>query len=441
MWSLALMLASAQAEPPEILPLAVGHTWVYELREKKGGGVRFLGMRQKSATNIKLADWTYAITAKEGEQYLATLTIVPAEGLTTTAQMRLWERDGQVWTDAGQGERLAIEAIIPPNPVSSERIRCVAHMLGGVVGKCPPVSGGPKGVTPGLHEGIVGADVRQGAGLAQVLVGIATVGTLIPGNQSSYERLRLKQFTAGEGAEIASTESAFFSAVQSGGSSPSQLARHAQTHPPDAEGAAAVVAQAGSRDPAMAALLPHLSASDQHPVLRTALQHSSKPLVTMAHASGLLKSEPTDDEWTGLLAPFGNDKDRGRARLVLSGGNPLFVAMLLADDTFDHDRISTLERELPAHPVTVEQAIPVLEVFSFDDGRSEAIELLLAGVPEEQRGAALLVWVPILGFDDAKIELMTRHLEALKALPADQRQLLVEDSSFKKDEVRALLGL
>lgn len=442
MWGLALaLLGTANAAPP-ILPLAVGNTWTYEVRVRTGGGVRVLFRSSAPATNIKTQDWVFAITEQREDAYFATFTRTPTdpEGLATTSTMMLWEKDGQVWTDAG-GERLAIEALIPPGAVSSERVACVAHILDNLMGSCAPHPGGPLGTSPGLHDGLIGAHGKPGASLAQIFVGIATVGTIIPGNKSSSERATLTSFTAGPDAEIETTPSKLLSAIRSGNRSPRQVAKLVTQHKATAEEVAAAITLFNQADDVLVAVLPALAMEDRYPVLRTAIGQSDNRITTLARASQAIENRTEGPQFDALLAAFSDQGSKDKATLILSGEAGLFVAMLSEDSTFDDDVHEVLVRELPNHPVTVQGALPILGLFSFDDGRSGAIELLLTTLPEEERAGALLVWVPALTFDDAKIELMTAHVEALKTLSIEDRKKLVADSSFKKDEVTALLGL
>ena len=428
-----------------VMPLAVGHTWTYEVRQRKGAGARILLIPTKKAEHTKLADWTLTVAEQTDDGWLAKLSRVPVgDELPSTTEIRLWERDGSVWMDAGKGERPAFELAVPPDPVSSERVRCVAHVLGGVVGTCPPVSGGPLGVAPGLEHGVVAEDIKPGAVVGQFLVGLVSVGLFIPGNQSRVETATLTGFTAGEGSDpSAASPSPLLVELRSGG----KLARLVEKHPVDAEQAAAVIREGQGHDAVDRArlLLPALPEDARYGVVRTALQLGMDDGGAGGIAAKLLPLLPDpipEDQREALVAAVDDEVGQKRVGIVVSGENPVFAAVLAnTEGPFDSDRLTALEDALAVHPVTAAGAPEIVGLFAFDGGRRDAIERLLPGIPADEQAKTLSAMIQRMSFDKGMLSAIEDHQDLLKTLPEEERRRLAKAVTFGADEAGALLGV
>ena len=434
-----------------LLPLDVGHRWTYDITERKGAGIRILGFATEKPTTSTLAEWTFEITDKQGERYTAKLTRSPTgDELPSTTEMTLWERDGQVWMDAGKGERLAMEAVVPPNPVSSERIRCVAHMLGGAVGSCAPVAGGPLGVEPGLDNGVVGGHVKEGADVAQFLVGIATVGIFIPGNKSTVQTAWRTEFRPGEGhaSRFAATNDPLLAAFRPdvGTRNPGErLVRAIEKHGAHPESVTAALTKVNRYDVVDAAVevLPVCKPEDRYPVVRVAIQHADQPaLAALAKLRPGLDKEIPSDHAAALLALFEEPEQRDTADALIDGSSTLLLTVVgNVEGPFDSDVLEPLEEALEHHPVNASDVAPIARLCTFDDCRVKVGELMLPKLDSSEHAAVVVEVIDVLSFDDPKLELIRTHQELLTALPRGDRQDLVEGISFEREEARELLGL
>lgn len=400
------------------LPLAVGHTWTWRVSERKGAGPRVFGFATKKPEHRVVADWTLSIEGEEAGKFEAILKRVPAgEELPTQTPMTLWEQDGLVWMDVGRGAQPALEIALPPDPVSAEQVRCVAHVLGGVVGRCAARPGGAMGAVPGLEEGIVAQDLKPGAEVGQFLVGLMSVGMFIPGNQSKVQTASRTGFTPGPGTEAdfqARPGPVVAHVMGRGIEARKGLERALEEHGVDAEQGAAVVARIRPEDRLEAArlVLRVLPEDQRYPVVRTALAlvPSEGPLHTLAALRGELPAEVPE---------------------VLAG----------TDGPFDHDRIEALDTVLPGQQPTLDDAVSTVSLCKFDDGRREAIDRLLPTFDPAQQPRAVAAMSEEIAFDDGKLELYRDHAEVLKTLPPNQREELAQQCGFKKDEARQILGL
>jgi hypothetical protein len=416
----------AVPEEPKVvsaLPLATGHRWTYEIRERKGAGARILFIPTKKAENKKIADWAFEIGEAREQGFTAKLVRTPVgDELPSTTEMRLWEEDGGLWMDAGKGARPAIEAHMPPDPVSSERVRCVAHVLGGVLGTCAPMGGGPLAVDPGLHHGVVAENLKEGAELGQFLVGLVSVGLFIPGNQSSVQTATLTGFTPGAG-----TEAAF--RARPGG--PVEQAAAEVARAPDLEVLSTAEKAAGK-----------LPEDRRYPVVRVAVPRAREGgLTALARLRGQLPAETPEAHVDAIAALFEDEADRATATLVL-GDQPLLTEVLArTEGPFDDDRMDALEDALAVYPVTPDGAVAVVRQFQFDAGRRQAIERLVPGLPEAERAEVLARMFETLAFDEARLALLRDHAALLGTLPASRRRELARATVFHEEEARGILGL
>lgn len=434
----------------EPLPLAVGHHWRWRVSERKGAGPRIFGFATKKPEHTVLADWTLEITGEEGGKFDALFKRMPAgEELPSQTPMTLWAQDGIVWMNAGKGDQPALEIALPPDPVSAEQVRCVAHVLGGVVGRCAARPGGAMGALPGLEEGVVAEHLKPGAEVGQFLVGLMSVGMFIPGNQSAVQTATRVEFTPGPGteADFAAHPGPVLAHVQGRGiEALNGLDRALEEHGIDAEQGAAVVARITPTDRLKAArlVLDALPEDQRYPVVRTALAlvPGEGPLNTLAKLRDALPATTPDAHREALLGLFEAEADRTSAGWVLDGDRPVFTEVLATTDgPFDRDRIEALDAALPGKHPTLDDAVATASLLQFDDGRREAIDRLVRTFPEPEQAEALAALVQVLAFDDGRLALYRDHAEALQGLSVAQREALVGQVAFREDEAREILGL
>lgn len=433
-----------------LVPLAVGHRWTYEITERKGAGIRIFGFATEKPTTTTLAEHTFEITGRDGDRYTATLTRAPrSDALPSTTAMTLWEKEGQVWMDAGNGERLAIEASVPPAPVSSESVRCIAHMLGGAAGTCSPVWGGPLGTEPGLTAGVVGGHVKEGADVAQFLVGVATVGIFIPGNKSTVQRATLTEFrpaagTQDEFAVVPVPLVATFSGDAKSSNPGPRLVKAIEKHGAEPESVAAALTLVPSRNliDAAVAALPLLEPVDRYPVSRVAIQRADNGLSGLARIRPHLDTEIPGDQAAGLLALFEDSGERETADAVLDGDSELLISVVAAvDGPFDSDVLEALESGLAETSPKARDVPAIARMCTFDDCRVKVVQQMQPRLPAQEHTAILLEVIPMLSFDDGKLTLIRDNQAALSALPRADREALADSVAFEDEQARELLGL
>lgn len=438
--------AAATTRP--MLPLAVGHRWTWVVSRRTGAGARFLLIPTQKAEDVKLADWELTIDAVDGDRYTATLKRTPLEGLPSTTAMTLVARDGVVFMDAGNGERPALEAIVPPNPLSVETIPCVAHLLGGVAGTCAAAPGGPLGTPPGLDAGVVDADIREGAEVGQFLVGVMTAGIFIPGNRSTVESAVLTGFFPGPGheAEFKAHTTPLLAAIagKEDGLDGAALATLHEKHR-DVESLAAALLRIPA-EPSMALpVLPALAPDDRLAIARvtlTAQSDEASQLAALARMRPLLGDAIPDDHREALLARLPSDPARTRGAMILDGTSPPTTAVIgRIDGVFDSDVIEAVTIEAELQRWTLPDAEATTDLCVFDDCKQQVIGLLLPRFAPDQRGKVVAALLPRLSFDDAKLQLLRDHGELLKQLPVAEREALVEAISFEQAAAREALGL
>lgn len=432
-----------------LFPLAVGHRWTWTVSRRTGAGPRVLLIPTQQAEEVKLADWEFRIHAVDGDRYAATLERTPVDGLPSTTAMTLFERDGVVWMDAGNGERPALEALVPPNPLSVESVPCVAHLLGGVVGTCAAAPGGPLGTPPGLDSGVVGSDIREGAEVGQVLVGLMTAGIFIPGNRSTVESAVRTSFTPGPGheAEFRPKPSPLLAAIAGKEDTldGAALAALHDRHGPDVESLAAAMLKIPA-EPSMALpVLPSLAPDDRLALARVVMgaqAWEADQLASLARMRPLLGEEIPADHRAALLARWAEGPTRDRAALVLDGTSPPTTAVIARiDGPFDDDVVEAVTAEAEAHPWTLDDARATVGLCSFDEGRGQVVAVLLPRFAPDRRAAVVAALVPMFAFDDGKLALLREHQELLRQLPVAEREALAEQVTFDPVTARDVLGL
>jgi hypothetical protein len=457
--------------------------------------LRLLFIPTEPATTDVIATWTMSIDRDTGGgRHAATLTRTVGQGLPTRTDLTLWYQGTELWMDAPQGPRLALEMEVPPGAVAVEKVPCIVHFIDSLGGTCSPAPGGPLAVPPGPTLVVVSEGTNPGASIAQVLVGIGTAGLIIPGNRSASEYATLIRWTPKNPAP-----------------EPARITAWKASPRPDAlapllpgvgrEEAAAMVALARPEDLALVAapLMDALPASDRVPVLRVALQSDwggSPRLRLLATLSAHLGA-PLDPVRLASVTRLFDGDQADAARGVLTGEWPLLLAVLRADpaasglsgapghtpsdaelqaviaqfdppgdvlpallartpperqvallsqvcraETFDDARFALIQ----ANPAVVARAAEqpgmaeqLLDTFAFDEQRVAAVKLLVAAAPPRRRGALVRVGVEAMDFDDGR-------LAVLDALPAEAREMNAADRkamlnafTFERDAAEARL--
>ncbi len=446
MTTLLLLSHLAFAVPSSgMLPLSVGSEWSWRVVERRGGGPRILFLGS-GGTTTPLEDWTFRIQGVKDGVYSAELQRSPlAEGaLPSTTAMTLWTDNEGTWFDAGAGKKLAIEANVPPNPITSEKIRCVAHFLGGVGGHCHAKPGGPLDAPAGLVRGVVSQDPDNGAAVTQFLVGIATAGIFIPGNRKARVVAELQSYTPG--APLTPVPAPLYAHWSSG----SDLAALASKHGADAESMGAIVAKASPRDTAKVAVqaIALVATADRAPVVRVSLAsigpgRDRLQLIARTHAS-LAELSPADLE--SVLLVLAGDDDREQAGRLLSGECPALVAAYDAvDGSFDDDWVAAAKGAIAAHPLNEASVKGLFEELSFGKAKQELLDAVLQQTDgEADKMLYLRAGLSSMSFDKDKLAVFTTHQEWLRAQPESKRSALVErfiTFDSKKAEANAILGL
>jgi hypothetical protein len=487
-------------------PLTAGDAWRWEVVRSTGAGVRVLLMTSEPARTERIAVWELSIGEPEASgRYPATFVRTPVgDGLPSTTAMTLFHAsDGSLRLDAGAGTKPALELTVPPNPVSVEHVPCVAHLLGGLTAVCSPAPGGPLAVAPGPVRVSVRQDRDGAAAVAQVLIGIATAGTIIPGNRSSREVATLVEHKTTRPPAATSPEVAAFRARPS----PSALRGDG---PLDRETAAALIALSdASEAPAVIELLaPRLAERDRWPALRVATQKAADPDAQLAAIARAARAAPLTDRAEFLPSLLANlpEAEASAATALVEGRWPLLTAVVLAapperaplvarrvdelkpsgdeakavlrrvDETRAADRLRTLETLLPAlstadadalmletladdglfdrrfdllerqtawverQAADPDRAGALLGSFTFDADRARALTLVLQAARPPDRPTLLRVGVQAMAFDDGRLAVLTEHAALVDAMSARDRNLAIAAFVFEKQQARALLA-
>ena len=82
----------------------------------------------------------------------------------------------------------------------------------------------------------------------------------------------------------------------------------------------------------------------------------------------------------------------------------------------------------------------VLAGLGFDGGRTDALSILLAHTHPSEHPALFLEVYQTLGFDDARLALVSAHPGLVAGLPAAHKQTLLDGVRFQREQMEALLG-
>lgn len=459
----------AAAEPPPregsvaLFPLAEGNRWVWEVRERTGGGARFLLFLPTSpGTEARIGTWTLTVggeATRRGRRGWQARLVRAEDGVgSTEEELFLWPERGRVWMEGPQGSVPAVEAMASEDGVSVERIPCVAHVLGGLAASCSPAPGGPLGVPPGPDRIVLSSDFSSSTAMAQFLVGVMTAGVIIPGHRHTTRTAELVEWTpapAGarwSGSPWAPVSSPLVEAWLADPPGPfddpvQHLAGLLQSHPVDAEAATSLVTrvQWGEEEAVALGLLPALPIGERLPLVRVMVARAplGDELRTLARASAHLVLPVAERRVSSLLAGLG-DAEAETARRLLSGEHPLLTAMLAAAvSSHDSDVLAALEVEAGRFRLTEAEALAVIEHFSFDDDRRAAFDLVLPGTAEAKRPAVIAETLARLTFDEAKLEIITARAGTLRRLPRERRLALLDLFPFAEERARAadLMGV
>ena len=452
LWLAFVAGAAEPSSPASMLPLSVGQSWSYTLRENKGAGFRLLGLATQKAESQVVDRWQMRITGEEGGRFDAVLERTPPTGLPSTSPLTLWHDGGQVWMDVGRGRQPALTANPPPGALSTERVPCVGHMLGSVVGLCSPVPGGPRDAPAGLVSGLVYTEADGGAALTQVLVGIATMGVLIPGNRKAKVVARLDAYQPGDHPPAQPSSPLWLAWHHAG--APTTTAAWATLeplladYPEDAEGVAAVVDSLEGDHAVTVGIdaLPRLEEARRAPVMRVILQGADDDTAALrALAEGrdaLGPVEPGIQET--LIAKLGNTDDQQQARRLLSSPCQALRAALEAfRGPFDDAWVEAVTAAVAEHPPDAVSVEGMLAQPTFDGGRRDTLSAIFAVLPEDQHADVAVVAIGAMEFDSSRIETIETHLEVLGAAPQDVRRRMLEPVVFadNRKAAAALLGL
>jgi len=435
--------------PGDWFLLQPGLTWTYEIREHTGSGPRFFFIPTEPARQDSLGTWTLRLgPATDQGRFSASLVRAPTEGLRSTSEFELWMEGDDLWLDDGAGARPAVVFSRPPNPVTTERVPCVANLLNGIHGRCAPAWGGPLNTAPGLQTGVVGTQTKEGAGAAQLLVGVATGGLIIPGNKSQQTLATLSRWEGGPEATVSPLYAAW---GQQRALKPedvrAQVEELLQRHQVrlDVETASALVAVqqgAGARATALG-LIDALSPASRLPLTRVMLQQQPTTAEAWMGLSGALESLPSSlspEHKASLLDKFAAGTDREVATALLDGRCPLSRAALQrAPSARPVDLVeSARAAELVPSP---DDPSCLLRMVVFDTSRRELLNVMLERADPALHPRLIEVSLSLFQFDRERLEVLREHRDSLRDLPAPQRERLVATLSFKGATARAILDL
>jgi hypothetical protein len=466
-----------------VFPLAVGDRWTWQVTRHVGAGLRVLFIPTTPARDDVVATWVLTVDrALPDGRYAATLTRTAPEQLPATTALTLWTQADALWMLGPDGPQPALELVVPPDAVATERVACVAHYLDHLPGTCSPAPGGPLSVPPGPVSGVVSQDADNGRTLAQVLVGIGTAGLLIPGNRAATELAELTDYTTSTPPTQSAPVEAFRrdptpAAVEKGLRAPVdredvaafvalaapadrvEVARRslpslpAGDRPSIARVVLSVEPDPAARLRALAALVPGLGtpgearresvvalvpAEDQvaarallegrWPVLRATLAAPEGDLAAMKQAAAV--SPPDREEALVVLANVGDTNGALDVLLPLAARGdqlPLLTAAC-AQQAFDEERLPLLISRgalLAAHEADLEGLAALLGTFAFDAGEAAGATVVLRAASPAARPPLLRVALVGMDFDEERLMLLKAWPVEAKAMgPADRRATL-----------------
>ncbi len=443
----------AEASTPaiaELMPIVAGNTWTYKEVRHKGASMRLLGFANKPRTKTEIATITLAISAhpKRTDRFIATVTRNPTDGEPASVEQQVWQADGQVWMAGTLKRKPALIAKLPPSPVSWETVSCDVPILGIEGGTCAARAGGARGTTPGLQRA-GGKDVSIGDAV-QLIVGIATVGTIIPGNKDTWTTLEFGSFTHGDStSNPAAVHEGPLVAAFRASPDPAGLPALMAQHGADLEDLATILKRearsAEARRQIVRAAAPSLDIPGRHTLLRLAMTEGPDPnLSTLAALIDTVPTPVPDPYRPFLVAEIDNFRHLDVAETVAKGNTPMLNAWLSSiDGGLEGDWLPALSAAAAAHPVTDAEARTALSVFTFDSGRLGGINAMLPHVPEEDRPRFACALIGTMQFDDNRLDAIAAHRGLLDRATLPERQALHATFTFKdgQEKAKALLNL
>ncbi len=435
--------------PADALPLGVGEGWTYSVMEHRGAGFRTFGLTDKPATRTDLPDIVVMVLSVDDSQRYTVEVVGPTpEGGSQARQMTMWAEGDQVWFDDGSGKQSALTIDRPPNAVSTERLPCTAHYLGGITGACNARPGGPHNRAPGLNEGLVRQDADNLRGLAQILVGIGTAGIFIPGNRKATVTMELQHYAPGE-ASTPDNDWELWNQLGKAdlpanhGKRMKLVHELAAQHGADAESVAAVVyslsnAEMSSATPELIQLLP---IDQRAAVVRVGMQRVDDDfwnLQLLARTAQLIPA----DEATRESVVRRVESDTEQARRLLSGSNPGLAAAY--DQAKRPGKLhGSVLSAISAHPMNDDTVTGYVSAVAPSD-RPAIIDAIQAAAPEPQRPRYLALGLMALGQDLESMQLtIAKHPATARAIDPGDKAAIVDAQLFDENKapLRAALGM
>ncbi len=439
-----------------MVPLAVGHRWQYQVLEHTAGAPRVVGQPVGDSGTAVVGSVSLEVVAQGGAGASPRYQAVRVEQIqgedSVETELSLWHQGGALWMDDGSGRALALEVVLPERVVSAEDVRCVAHYLGGAVGECPAMAGGVLQRAPGLDDGVLFAEEgKAGKGIVRWVVGIATLGTLIPGNKTVTRSLALAEFRAGEPLPVAPLPDLW--AAWQGRALPDEeaeldllLAKQITRHGADAESLGLILAS--TLEPSRVVTLTNqglhwLPESERGPVLRTALprlQGSFPPLALLATWLPSLGALSEADQAAFATRVEGR-LEVAQVQRMVSGDCPALVQTYRTAESDREPWVAAAREALATYPLNDETALGLLAGTTFY--QPEILEVLLAAAPAGDHTELVLLAVGQADTDRRRLELLTPYAELLAVLPLARRQAVLEAFDFdsSRDEAAVLLGV
>lgn len=432
---------------PLVLPLAVGSRWDWVEEMRTGAGLRVFGQTQAPATTEALGRRSLEIVSRDeaSGRFEARVTIAPVDGEMTEARYTVWNDAAGTWMlDAAGQPTLALVAEVPPDPLSVETLSCDMPLLHVKGGFCAARAGGPEGRAPG----VLGLRFSSGGslkGLGQVLVGVATLGTFIPGNRTPVHVMELERFEPGEGTPTPRPRpSPFVTAVERGGAflTVDDFAPIVGAHTPELEELALGLMRI-SRADTVQALLPFALVSsleqDRPQLLRALVRGrmgsdalgmlvAAKPFLPLplsaAHEAALVDAMPAHPTLV---------------RALLTEDLPVVEAWLAAGEG-DADADQLAAACAAGHPDERQRQL-MLSMLLFDKGRLTALKVFLEGAPAEDATSVFLQAYRTLGFDKGRLQAVDAHAALVAGFSDTAKRELLQGVIFEKEAMATRLGV
>ena len=436
------------------VPLSESLELRYDELEFRGAGDRVLFMTDRPPGARVRGQWRFVITGVEqGVEppvYTAefTRTTPPKDSLEEeddaspiTERLRLWVDGDRVRVAGPWGERDAVEIEPGPPVVGSEEVGCTLWMLGGVHTTCRAV-GGVGGNEIGAADIFLDLKNDVGHAVARTVVGIFTLGTMIPASKRRSWRLD-RTMSAGVTPErpVPALFRAWTQAPPSG-DGVAQLQELATTHPPDAASLAAIVAsQRAHVEARAAAAMGLLPAHHRAPVIREAFRALPDDairdqILLLGRLNAAIASVPASHRESIEELVEGPVLDSGRR--LAAGDCPSFGKALREPESVPWSEAVRVNMAGDlAQPACDEAALGVPHASSSYDA---VLDLILAAQSDERWATRLRA---ALERDEDPLRLLDRHLERARARPVAEREalLLAFQGDHNEDTVRTKLGL